>query len=89
MVTKQPMRCQADDVGVPCVSNTTVVAQDRETRHLPFSTLDSKLVTVTNKHHYVCIFQPCFLSCLTFDLCFHPEIINQNINITTVLLTTS
>ena len=30
MVTKQPMHCQADDVGVPCVSNTTLVVQDRE-----------------------------------------------------------
>ena len=35
-VTKQPMRCQADDVGVPCVSNTTVVAHGREAHHLPF-----------------------------------------------------
>ena len=30
------MRCQADDVGVPCVSNTTVVAHGRETPRLPF-----------------------------------------------------
>ena len=27
-----------DDVGVPCVSNTTVVAHDREAHHLLFST---------------------------------------------------
>ena len=31
------MCCQVDDVGVPCVSNTTVVAHGREAHHLSFS----------------------------------------------------
>ena len=30
------MRCQVDDVGVPCVSNTTVVEHGREPHRLPF-----------------------------------------------------